>query len=242
MKLLVHEFEKYMGQPLKDPYGRDVGHIVSFYADVDGVVNEVEIEHSNGTFRCYPVTQLSFEKDRIVLIPTWKAEALEVMRQLEIARKRMKALNDLHDKGEIAEHAYKEFKRKLEREFERIKVKSKEVKDKLRSRIATIEKEILEIERALAAVKMSRLAGEISDSAFSRAYVMLKRSLDRYFAEKKDVEKTLEDLNKLETEPIFIERKEAKIPSPPPAIEKKEQPEPLPKEEKPLVVKIVEGS
>jgi len=244
VRLPIDEFEKYIGRPLKDPYGRDVGYIVSFYADVSGIVNEVEVEHSNGTFKSYPIYQFSFEKDGIIFIPTWKAEALEVMKQLEIVRKRMKALNELHDKGEIADHAYKEFRSKLEKEYERIKVKSREVREKLKIRIAMVEKEIMEIERALAAIKISRMAGEIGDSTFSRVYVMLKRSLDRYFTEKKDVEKTLDELNKLETEPVFIEkieRKEAKIPSPAPS-EKKEQSAPLPKEEKPLVVKIVEGS
>lgn len=232
MSLTVDRVERYVGQSIKDPYGRFSGVIVGFYSEVDGTVTHIEVENPEGRFLRYPASQLVFEGEQVTLTPNWKAEAIDVKKKLDLAKRRAAALDELHSKGEIASHAYDQFKRKLEAEITRLKEELREVKRKLNNKLLDLEQQILELERASASLKVSYLSGEISEKTYKHAIEIIKRGLDRCLAEKKDVDAELKDLEKLESGPVFpYKRVEGG------------QPQEIPsEEEQPLVVQVVEGS
>ena len=229
MILTVETFEKYVGQSIKDPYGRYVGVIAGFYSEIDSTISYVNVEFTDGSFAKLPVNRFEFEPDSVVLVPEWKAQALDVKRKLEITKKRIKALDDLYAKGEIAKHAYDEFKKKLEADLGKLKIESREVRKMLQSRLRELERQVEELEKAHASLKMVFFAGEISEPTFKRATDIIKRSIEKCDAEKKDIKASISELEKIETTPISL---------PPIAKPAKEE---MPKAEEPLVVHVVEG-
>lgn len=229
MILTVETFEKYVGQSIKDPYGRYVGVIAGFYSEIDSTISYVTVEFTNGSFAKLPVNRFEFEPDSVVLVPEWKVQALDVKRKLEITKKRIKALDDLYAKGEIAKHAYDEFKKKLEADLGKLKIESREVRKILQSRLRELERQVEELEKAHASLKMVFFAGEISEPTFKRATDIIKRSIEKCDAEKKDIKASISELEKIETTPISL---------PPTAKPAKEE---VPKIEEPLVVHVVEG-
>jgi len=234
MILTVEAFEKYVGQSVKDPYGRYVGVIAGFFSEIDGTVNYVSLEYANGEFAKLPVSRFELKPDTVTLIPGWKAEANEVKMKLETVRKRVKALEDLFVKGEIAKHAYEEFKKKLETDLGKLRIEAKEVRKNLQNRLQELEKQIESLETALAAMKMMFFSGEISDPIFKRSSEIIKRNIDKCDAEKKDIRVTIDELEKIESVPISLTTPR-----------KEEKPEksmiPTPPQEEPLVVQIVES-
>lgn len=234
MILTIETFEKYVGQSVKDPYGRYVGMIAGFYSEIDSTVSFVSIEYSDGSFTKLPVNRFEFKPDSVILVPEWKAEALEVKRKLETVRKRVKALDDLFAKGEIARHAYEEFKKRLEADLGKLKVESKEVKRMLQQRLRELEKQKEALEKSLAAMKMMFFSGEISETTFKRATDIIKRNIEKCDAEKNDIKSSIDELEKIESTPISL-----------PTLGKhEEKPEEAPKapsEEAPLIVHVVEG-
>ncbi len=236
MIVTVDNFEKYLGQKVRDPYGRIVGKIVSFYSDVSGVVSQVEVEFKEDSFETIPISRIEITKDGIILLPEWKAEALDLIRQLERARKRALALEELYSKGDIPRHAYDEFKKKLERDLSRLHEKSKEVKEMLNKRMASLEAMILHLEKALTALRISYIAGEIGERSFKSAFEPLRNAREKAIEEKDDIKRVLEKIKKLEAEPIEI-RKE--VPARKPETEKKVE---VPTEHaEPIVVQVVGG-
>jgi len=236
MIVTVDNFEKYLGQKVRDPYGRIVGKIVSFYSDVSGVVSQVEVEFKEDSFETIPISRIEITKDGIILLPEWKAEALDLIRQLERARKRALALEELYSKGDIPRHAYDEFKKKLERDLSRLHEKSKEVKEMLNKRMASLEAMILHLEKALTALRISYIAGEIGERSFKSAFEPLRNAREKAIEEKDDIKRVLEKIKKLEAEPIEI-RKE--VPARKPEAEKKVE---VPTEHaEPIVVQVVGG-
>ena len=230
MILTVETFEKYVGQSVKDPYGRYIGVIAGFYSEIDGTVSYVNIEFADGTFAKLPVNRFEFKPEEVVLVPEWKAEALSVKKKLEVARKRIKALDDLYAKGEIAKHAYDAFKKKLEADLGKLKIESREVRKILQNRLRQLEKQVEELEKAYASLKMVFFAGEISEPTFKRATDIVKRNIEKCDAEKKDIKSSISELEKIESTPISL-----------PTIAKPAKEEEIPKAEEPLVVHVVEG-
>jgi len=237
MIITVDTFEKYLGQKVRDPYGRIVGRIVSFYSDVSGIVSQVEIEFKEDSFETVPVSRIEITKDGVVLLPEWKAEALELIRQLERARKRALALEELYSKGEVPRHAYDEFKKKLEIDLSRLHEKSREVKEMLNKRMASLEAMILHLEKALTALRISYIAGEVGERSFKAAFEPLRNAREKAIEEKDDIKRVLERIKKLEAEPIEI-RKEAVVPTRKHEEKKVETPT---ERAEPIVVQVVGG-
>ncbi len=195
----VETLDKYIGQKIKDPYNRTVGTLASIYSDVDGTVTAVEVLFGDIEFKTVEVGRLTIRNGELILLPKWKYIAMKVIDRLERARRRAKALEDLYAKGEIPKHAYEEFKNKVLRDLEKLKIEAKEAKDIIRKRMHELEDQIVQIEKALTALKMSYIAGEISERGYKPAADTLRQSRDRDLEEKNEAKKILETIQKLET-------------------------------------------
>ncbi len=230
----VDTIEKYVGETVRDPYGRTIGKLVGFYSEVDGTVTAIEVAKGDLGFETISAARVDITPDGIVVLPEWKTEALSLARQIERAKKRAKALEDLYSRNEIPRYAYEEFKKKLEHTMSKLKSKSQEVKALLRKRIGELEDETIHIEKALTAVKMSYIAGEMSEKAYKLAAETLRSARDKNLDEKNDAKKMLEKIIKLEEEPVQLKAEE-KEEAPEPAVE------PPAAEEPPVIVQVLEG-
>ncbi|MEM4971760.1 MAG: CdvA-like protein, partial [Sulfolobales archaeon] len=123
--------------------------------------------------------------------------------QLDRARKRSRALEDLYSSKEIGSQAYEEIKKSLEATLNRLKERSKQVKNLLRKRLGEIEDEILHLDKAMNHLKIGYTAGEINEQRFKASIENLRSVRNKYLDEKKDVETHIELLEKLETETTF---------------------------------------
>ncbi len=237
MVITIDEIERYIGLEVKDPYGRKVGRIVAVYSEVDGSVTGIELEVNEDTFTTIRANRIQITEDgELHIIPEWKAEALEIIKQLDRAKKRAKALDDLYSRNEIPRHAYDEFKKRVEESLKSLKVRAREVKAKLRRRTHDLEDTILQIERAMAAIRMSYLAGEITEKGYKAAIEALRQAKDKASEEKEDIKKIKEKIEKLESGPAeIISTMRKTVAEAPP--EKSEASIP----EAPILVQVVEG-
>ncbi|ADI32275.1 CdvA-like protein [Staphylothermus hellenicus] len=202
--LKVEEIEKYLGKPVNDPYGRRIGHVVSFYSDPDGNVTALEISYGDFEFIEKGIDRFSFENGEIVLVPEWEYEARKVENRLERLKKRSAALEDLYAKKEVPRHAYEAFKKKLEEALMEAKEESKKVKDLLKKRQYELEDIIVELEKALTSLKISYIAGEVPDKAYKAAADQLRKHLEHAQLEKENVKRHLEKIESLENRPVDI--------------------------------------
>lgn len=226
----IERMEKYLGQPVKDPYGRVLGTVISFYSDSDGYVTSVEICLGETKFMQVPIDRVKLNNDALVLLPEWQYEAEKVAKRLERLRKRVHAIEDLYAKKEIPRHAYEVFKKKLDEELAKVKEKAEKVKEDLKKKLHELEDTIIQLERAFTAVKISYIAGEIGDKAYKQAADHLRRYLEYTMAERDDVKRYIERIEKLETQPPPLHRAPEKVEGE------------VPGGEQPLPVVVIEGS
>lgn len=198
----VDMLDKYVGQKVKDPYGRVLGTLASLYSEVDGTVKAVEIVFGEAYFKTVEIGRIVVSNGEITIIPEWKYASSRVIEKLERARKRAKALEELYSKGEIPKHAYEEFKSKLNKDMDSLKEEAKVAKDLIRKRINEIEDQVVEIEKALTSLKMSYIAGEIGERGYKQAADILRSHRDRNIDEKNDAKKVLDLIQKLESTDI----------------------------------------
>lgn len=195
----VDMLDKYIGQKVKDPYGRVLGSLASIYSEVDGSVKAVEVIFGDAIFKTIEIGRININNGEVIILPEWRYTSAKVIEKLERARKRAKALEELYTKGEIPKHAYDEFKSKLNKDLDALKEEAKMAKDLIRKRINDIEDQVVEIEKALTSLKMSYIAGEIGDRGYKLAADILRTHRDKNIDEKNDAKKVLDLIQKLES-------------------------------------------
>jgi uncharacterized membrane protein len=198
--VVLEEIEKFMGSKVTDPYGRVLGVLTSAYSDVDGNISGIEIVSEDYSIKYISAERIVVSHDGIIVLPEWRVEAVKVEAQLDRARKRARAIEDLYINKEISSQAYEEMKKQIDATLSRLREKAKQVRSLLRKRLGEIEDEILHVDKATNHLKLLYSSGEISEQRFKASIDVLRSSRNRLIDEKKDLEKHLELIEKLEVE------------------------------------------
>ncbi|ARM76513.1 cell division protein CdvA [Acidianus manzaensis] len=199
----AEDLTKYIGQKVKDPYGRDFGYIVHVYSEVDGSITGIEIAQGN-TFSTIDPSRIKIDGDGIIILADWKASAIKTLSLMEKIRKRQRALEELYSKQEIPKSTYDEMKRKLDTEMVKIRDDYIKIKNKLKERLNEVEDQLAQIDKAMIAVKMSYISAEMSENSYKNSIEVLRQAKDGYMSEKDDIRKTLDKLDLLDKEGIDL--------------------------------------
>jgi vacuolar-type H+-ATPase subunit I/STV1 len=192
---------KSVGQLIKDVYGREVGYIVSVNTEVDTSVTEVAIARDS-TIMVVDPSRFKLEGDTLVIIPEWKAETQKVTSSLDKIRRKLKALEELYNRGEIDRSDYEEMKRKLNSESNKLKESVSKLKSTLKNRLSEIDEQLMKIERTLISLKIGYLSAEIDERAYKSSLEQLKKIKESYIQEKDDIRKTLDKLDSMDKENV----------------------------------------
>lgn len=198
----LDQVERFLGQVVRDEYGRSVGKLVAVFADVSGNVEAVEIAVNDYELVKVGASRLMKTPDALIVLPEWKVTAMDVENRLDRVKKRIRSLEELNRKGMIPNHAYDEMKKRLEVEFRRIKEESAKLKDVLKGKMNELDDQIIRYERAMANIYVLYMSNEISEPSYKASMDFLRNAKSRCLDEKKDVEKHVELLSKLEAEPV----------------------------------------
>ncbi|NOZ89567.1 MAG: hypothetical protein GXO15_06555 [Crenarchaeota archaeon] len=233
--LLVDSVQELIGEIVYDPYGRVLGRLVSFESDVDGTVQRIVVENEYKDITFIGSESVEIKDGRIIVWPEWKTLAYRVIASYQRALKRLKGLEEMYSRGEVPGAVYHELRKKLSRSLDKLKEDAKKLKEMINHRLHEIEDNNLKLDRAIANLKMSYLAGEISEKAYKAAIERLRSAKDSNTKEVEDLKSTRSRIESLESGAILktetAKPKEEKEEKPPTAIEGIQ----------PIPVKLIEG-
>lgn len=200
MAVALDQVDKFVGQMIKDEYGRVLGKLVAVFSNVSGEVESLEIVINDALYENVPITRVKLTPDGPVIVHEWKVLALGTENKLDRVKRRLRATEELFRKGSIPTHAYEELKKKLDGESKILKDEVNKVKELLRRRAGELEDTIIRLEKDLTNMQILYMSNEISDQAYKIASDVLRSNKAKTLDEKRDVEKHLELIAKLESE------------------------------------------
>ncbi|ABM80649.1 CdvA-like protein [Hyperthermus butylicus] len=240
--LTVDVVQQMIGETVYDPYGRVIGKLVSLESDIDGTVQQIVVETENKDIKFIPSEAVEVSEGRIIVWPEWKVLAYKVLASYQRALKRLKGLEEMYSRNEIPAAVYQELRRKLNQSLARVRDEAKKLKSLIKSRIDEIDDNNLKLDRAIANLKVSYMAGEISEKAYKTAIEYLRSAKDSNTRELEDLKKTGAKLESLETGTIEISKTAKKKESKPASREEKHEAKPPAIEGiQPIPVKVIEG-
>jgi len=190
-------FFLYIGKPVKDEYGRQVGKIASFAVNPNGRVSGVFVEHGDGEFLRYPSEQFNVDGEEITLLPSIKLRVKSLCDEIPLIWRKDQALSDLVDKKRIPSEMFSELHKNFEGALNQLKADAQANMDNIDKQVAKCNQQIRELNSALIHLEIEREIGRIDENAYQNAMEIIKEGLKQTNNEKNDLESMRNQLSNL---------------------------------------------
>jgi len=196
-QLSESELKSFLGKGTADSYGRNLGRIIGVTLNNYGEMEAVEVEKGTGELDRIPVDQLTFDRDRVVIVSRWKIEVESLLKDIDSAQKRLGALNTLLKNQEIPRSLYDELSRKQQNELDNLKAKKNLAMNILQSRGRELDTQIEELTKVLIEIKAGKWSSDFSNKAYDVASKSIEPNLSFATKEKKELADNLAKLTKI---------------------------------------------
>lgn len=187
----------YIGKPVKDEYGRQVGKIASFAVNPNGRVSGVFVEHGDGEFLRYSNEQFKIDGDEITILPTIKLKVKALCDEIPLIWRKDQALSDLVEKKRIPSEMFNELHKNFEGALNQLKAEAQSNLDGIDKQIDKCNSQIRDLNSALIHIEIEREIGRIDESAYETALQIVQDGLKKVNSEKTDLESLRNQLSNL---------------------------------------------
>ncbi len=187
----------YIGKPVKDEYGRQVGKIASFAVSPNGRVDGVFVEQGDGEFLRYPNDQFKVDGEEITIQPSIKIKVKSLCDEIPLIWRKDQALMDLSDKKKIPSELFNELHKNFEGALNQLKTDAQATLDTIDKQVAKCNSQLRELNSALINLEIEREIGRIDESAYNAALGMIQEGLRRVNNERNDLESLRSQLSNL---------------------------------------------
>jgi hypothetical protein len=211
----------YIGKPLKDEYGRQIGRIASFSVSPNGRVNAVFVEHGDGEFQRYSSEQFKVDGDEITLLPTIKLRVKALCDEIPLIWRKDQALSDLVEKKRIPSEMFTELHKNFEGALNQLRADAQTNLKNIDEQIGKCHSQVRDLNSALIHLEIEREIGRLDESAYGTALQIVQDGLKRVNSEKIDLESLRSQLSNLllgDAPTIDKESEATKLPLPEPPV------------------------
>jgi hypothetical protein len=178
----------FVGQQIKDEYGRQIGRVASFKVTPTGHIDGVFVEHGDGEFLSYSKEQIKVDNGNLVISPQLKLKANSLCREIPLIWRKDRALNELVDKKKIPPEMYDDLHSTFEGALNQLKDNAKELVKDLDSEVDRCNRQIHSLHSALINLEIEREIGRLNNDSYEKALVIIQSGLKEINAEKSDLE------------------------------------------------------
>ena len=200
--------ESIIGRELKDSYGRYVGIITGISTDSNGKIQSVGVDAGSNGFTKFEGDRITFEEDSPLLTSEWKLNTDSFLRTSGIAEKKMLALQELYEEGEIAQDVYEHLTNRHKSKLDEYSGRCEDTVESLNKKVESLSLEGNAVNTFVGTLKLQHRIGDISDDVFRAAAEYMGTILQRNEKEIADISTVLHDIapqeltEEIETEDI----------------------------------------
>jgi len=182
------EMKHFFGKKTRDIYGRHLGQVVTILKNSDGELESIKVDQSEGRLVKYSAEQIMTDKEEIVIIPEWKIQAEQMIKELNTFRNRMVALEAMLERKEVSKEIYGNLKSNQQHSMNSLEEKNIEFISSMKEQQKELDRQINELTNFLVEIRTDKKEGKIQSSKYAKASKSIEQNLNFLFLEKKDIE------------------------------------------------------
>jgi len=187
----------FIGKPLKDEYGRQIGEIASFLVSPNGRIDGVLVKHGDGEFLRYSSDHFKLYDDGIVLLVPIKLKVKSLCDEIPLIWRKDQALNELSGKkrvpSDLAEFLHKNFEGALNQ----LKADAKATLEEIDTETEKCNTEIKDLNSALINLEIEHEIGRIDETSYQKSMGIILDGLKQVNTEKNDLQAMRNNLSNM---------------------------------------------
>ena len=187
----------FIGKPVRDEYGRQIGRIVSFATNSNGRISKVFMQHENGGFLRYSGDQFRVVGDDVVFLSLIKLRVKALSNKIPLIWRKDQALRELLEKKKISTEMFNDLHNKFESILNQLKKDADDALKDIEKQIAKCTQQVKELNSALMHLEIEREIGKINEESYRMAMEMIETCLKHVNAESSDLEAMRSQLSNL---------------------------------------------
>jgi len=178
----------FIGKPVRDEYGRQIGRIASFAVNPNGRIKGVFVQQDDGGFFRHSGDQFRISGDNVVFLPLIKLRVRALCNEIPLIWRKNQALNELIEKKKIPPEMFDDLHENFEGALKQLKADAEGILRDVEERIVECAQRIKELNSALIHLEIEREIGKVNGESYGTAMAMIQAGLKQANAEKKDFE------------------------------------------------------
>ncbi len=178
----------FIGKPVEDEYGRQVGRIASFMINPDGQVSNVFVERGDGEFTHYLINQFDVTDKNIVLTSSIKSRVKSLCEDIPLIWRKNQAINELLEKKRIPQEMFNELRKNFETSLNEMKATSQALLEEIDKLVAKCNQQVKEFQSASVYLEIEREIGRIDEKSYQTAYELIQERAKQVSVERADLE------------------------------------------------------
>ncbi len=211
----------FIGKPVRDEYGRQIGQIVSFIVSPNGRVDGVFVKHGDGEFSRYPSDHFRTLDDGMILLPPVKLKVKSLCDEIPLIWRKDQALSEIMETKKFPTEMVDSFHKSFEGALNQLKTEAKSTMEEIDREINKCDKQIKDLNSALVNLEIERGIGRIDEKSYQTSMIMIQEGLKQSSSEKTDLQamrSTLSNMLLGEKSAAETETKSQKEPAPAPTL------------------------
>jgi hypothetical protein len=201
----------FVGKPVRDEYGRQIGRVASFMVSLNGRVSEVLVARGDGEFFRYPSNQFITDDDGVTLLSPTKQRAETLCDEMPLICRKDQALSGLLERKKISSGMFNNLHKNFENALNQLKADAQTILENLGKEVVRCSQQVIELRLAMLHLEVEHEIGEIDEKSY-QTIEMLQESLKRAEAEKGDLEAIRNKLSNMLSEKTSQTETEKKTP------------------------------
>lgn len=212
----------FIGKPVRDEYGRQIGRIASFMVKPNGRIEGVFVEHGDGEFLRYPNDQFKINGESITILPSIKLRVKSLCNEIPLIWRKDQALSTLSKRKGFPSDLFSVLHENFDGALTQLKQDAQDTLNNIDEQIEKCEQQIKDFHSALINLEIEREVGRIEDKAYQTAMGIVQQGLKHANEEKTDLESMKNKLSNIilgdtsEKTPVTTEQEEEKEEEAPP--------------------------
>jgi hypothetical protein len=178
----------FIGKPVKDEYGRQIGQIASFIVSPNGRVESIFVKHGDGEFSRYPSEHFKTLDDSMLLLPPLKLKVKSLCDEIPLIWRKDQALAEIMETKKFSTDMVDSFHKNFEGALNQLKVEAKATIDEIDREINECDKQIKDLNSALVNLEIERGIGRLDDKSYQTSMIMIQEGLKQASSEKTDLQ------------------------------------------------------
>ena len=187
----------FIGKPLKDEYGRQIGEIASFLVSPNGRIDGVLVRHGDGEFLRYSSDHFKLYNDNIVLLLPIKLKVKSLCDEIPLIWRKDQALNELSGKKKVPSDMVDILHKNFEGALNQLKADAQTTLEEIDTQIENCNTQIKDLNSALINLEIEHEIGRIDVESYRKSMAIILDGLKQTNTQKNDIQALRNNLSNM---------------------------------------------